>query len=319
MNKPIFDIKGKRVWIAGSRGLVGSACHQKFQFENCEIISDPHRDELDLRAADGVDAFIKNQKPDVIILAAAKVGGILDNATHQDEFYDDNIAIQNVVMNAAAKYNVQKLVFLGSSCIYPRECAQPIREEDLETGALEPTNESYARAKIEGLKCVKEHRRNGHDFISLMPCNLYGSNDHFMAGHRAHVIPALIHKFYHAKDNVEIWGSGTPLREFMHVDDLAGAVLFCLRHYSADQHLNIGSGEEISIRGLATMIAGVSEFDGAMVFDSSKPDGTPRKVLDSARLHALGWKPSINLQAGLETVWNDYVSNQAQSACCSHG
>lgn len=319
MDKPLFDIKGKRIWIAGSRGLVGSACMQRFMRENCTLIPDPSRHDLDLRDAEKVDHFIATQKPDAMILAAAKVGGIMDNATNPQAFYDDNIAIQNAVLTAAARHNVEKLVFLGSSCIYPRACPQPIREEYLGSGALEQTNEAYARAKIEGIVLVQKLREQGRDFISLMPCNLYGSHDHFMDGVRPHVIPALIHKFYHADKDVEIWGSGAPLREFMHVDDLAEAIAFCLKHYSEGQHLNIGSFEEISIADLAGMVATISDFNGTIKYDTSKPDGTPRKLLDSSKINALGWRSQITLQAGLATVWNDYVASQAQSDCYQRG
>lgn len=308
MDKPIFDIVGKRIWIAGSRGLVGSACKALFETLDCALIDDPHRDDLDLCDMRQVQMFIADQQPDAIILAAAKVGGIGDNASNPEAFYDDNITIQNAVINSAVQQRVKRLVFLGSSCIYPRDCPQPIKEEYLGTGALEQTNEAYARAKIEGIRLIRKHRRHGFDYVSVMPCNLYGSNDHFIDGLRPHVIPALMHKFYHATDTVEVWGTGMPLREFLHVDDLARAVLCVLEHYSDDLPINIGSGIEVTIRGLAETIADISGFKGSLEFDLTKPDGTPRKILDSSRMRALGWTPQINLREGLEIVWNDYVS-----------
>lgn len=311
MNKPLFDITGKRVWVAGSRGLVGSAMLRRLRDENCHLIADPHRDDLDLRDANKTRDFIDAAKPDVIILAAAKVGGIADNAANPTAFYHDNLAIQNAVINGAAQTGVQKLVFLGSSCIYPRLCLQPIMEEYLKTGDLEPTNESYARAKIAGIEQIQDLRARGHDYIAVMPCNLYGANDHFMGGDRPHVIPALMHKIYQATDRLDVWGTGTPLREFLHVDDVADGILHALRFYSDSQPLNIGSGMEISIADLVTLLCDIAAFKGQIIFDPTKPDGTPRKILDSSRMRALGWIPSIPLREGLETVWTDFV-NQAQ-------
>jgi len=319
MNKPIFELDGKRVWIAGSRGLVGSACMQKFRHENCFLIPDPHRRELDLRNGVKTDHFIAQTKPDLIILAAAKVGGIADNAAHQDMFYDDNIQIQNSVIDAAAKRGVSKLVFLGSSCIYPRDCPQPMREDYLSTGDLEPTNQSYARAKIAGIEKINELHDLGHDFISLMPCNLYGDQDHFIDGLRPHVIPALMYKFLNAGDNdVTVWGSGKPLREFMHVDDLADGLVHAVKHYNGKGHINIGSGEEITIAQLVSMIANISRFKGNIIFDPSMPDGTPRKIMDSSQFYNLGWKPKISLLMGLQSVWTSLL-NQGQREGCQHG
>ena len=307
MNKAIFKIDGKRVWIAGSRGLVGAACQTKFQHMDCQIIIDPPKSDLDLRDEVAVNDFIEIQKPDVIILAAAKVGGIADNAANGDVFYTDNIQIQNAVINAAAIHNVQRLVFLGSSCIYPRNCPQPIREEYLETGDLEKTNEGYARAKIDGIRLVQKMRANGHSFISLMPCNLYGENDHFVSGVRPHVVPALMVKIKRALDNndpyITVWGTGAPLREFMHVDDLANGIAYALEYYNGDEFLNIGSGDEVSIKDLVAMLCDIAGYTGDIKFDVSKPDGTPRKILNSSKMRGLGWSPKINLPTGLLTVW----------------
>ena len=307
MNKAIFNIDNKRVWVAGSRGLVGTACISILKRQKCVLVNDPHRTVLDLRNEGDVYDFIQQEKPDVIVLAAAKVGGIGDNAVNGDAFYHENRAIQNAVINAAAQNNVEKLVFLGSSCIYPRDCPQPIQEKYLETGALEKTNEGYARAKIEGIRLCQEHRRNGHDFISLMPCNLYGENDHFISGARPHVIPALIMKLKQAIENkdssITVWGTGKPLREFMHVDDLAGAIVHALRHYSKAEPLNVGSGSEVSINELVRVLCNISGYKGNVVFDSSMPDGTPRKILDSSKMRSLGWMPKISLQEGLSSVW----------------
>jgi GDP-L-fucose synthase len=316
-----FNIEGKRIWIAGSRGLVGSACMNRLNGENCTLIDDPHRDDLDLRHADKVDQFIGDQKPDAIILAAAKVGSLLDNDTYPAEFLNDNLKIQNSVISSAADHKVSKLVFLGSSCVYPKDIAQPIAENTLMSAPLEETNRAYAIAKIAGLEMVRAMRTQyGHDFISLMPCNLYGSHDHFMNGLRPHVIPALIHKLYHNDNGVlDVWGSGKPLREFMHADDAADAILFCLKNYSDNQHLNIGTGHEISVKDLVELLIEITGIKAKIQFDLSKPDGIYRKVLDSSRLNAMGWMPSISLREGLETVWMDYVASQAQSACYSHG
>jgi GDP-L-fucose synthase len=303
----IFEIEGKRVWVAGSRGLVGSSCLKKFKAIDCEIIPDPHRDDLDLRDASKVDAFVKLNNPDVIILAAAKVGSLVDNGQNPDAFYNDNIQIQNAIINAAATYNVSKLVFLGTSCIYPRDCPQPIKEDYLETGPLEKTNEAYALAKIEGIRLCQTLRGQGHDFISVMPCNLYGDNDHFIDGVRPHVIPALMVKIKQAIDqdnpSITVWGTGTPLREFLHVDDLADAIIHALKYYSDMEHINIGSSEEISIKDLACTLCDIAGYKGDIHFDKSMPDGTPRKVLDSSKMQSLGWSPKITLPAGLSNVW----------------
>lgn len=318
MDKPIFTIEGKRVWIAGSRGLVGAACHERFKKEPCAIIFDLPRSALDLRDANKTHQFIGDMHPDIIIMAAAKVGGIADNAAHPHDFLHENLDIQNSLIPAAACLGVSKLVFLGSSCIYPRDCPQPIREEYLGTGALEETNKAYARAKIAGIGMIKEMRLQGHDFISLMPCNLYGRHDHFIGGVRAHVIPALMHKFAQGGDIVDVWGTGEALREFMHADDLADAIVFSLKHYSSEMHLNVGTGEEISIAGLARMLADIAGFTGHIRFDSSKPDGTPRKILDSSKIRAMGWRPKISLQEGLSILWNDF-SNPVPREHYRHG
>lgn len=321
MNKFNYDLSDKRVLIAGSRGLVGSACVKRFGMEPCAVIDEPPRATLDYRNAFQTDQFIGDEKPDVIILAAAKVGGLMDNDRYPVDFLSDNLAIQNNIINSAIRYNVERLVFLGSSCIYPKNAVQPIEEDALMTGPMEETNRAYAIAKIAGVELIKAARKQfGLDYITLMPCNLYGSNDHFMNGLKPHVIPALMHRIKDNPARLEVWGTGKPLREFMHVDDVADAICFCTKHYSDESPLNIGSGEEISIADLASTIAEISGFDGEIYFDATKPDGVFRKCLDSKRLNKLGWSPTITLQEGLQTVWNDFVAvNRGQQIACQSG
>lgn len=322
MNNTVFDINGKRIWVAGSRGMVGSALLRRMQNEDVMIVDDPHRDDLDLRDQQAVAQWMSDQHIDIILMAAARVGGIEDNRTHPADFIRDNIQIQTNIMTAAASQNIQKLVFLGSSCIYPKDAPQPIAEEALLSGYPEPTNRAYALAKIAGIELARGMRSQyGHDFISLMPCNLYGEGDNDDEV-RAHVIPALLKKIkyavHHNEDHITVWGTGKPLREFMHVDDAADAIIFCLKSYSDNHHLNIGTGEEMSIATLAETMCEIAGFKGDIIYDTSKPDGANRKILDSSRLNALGWKPQITVQEGLERLWSGHAY-QGQQNRYQHG
>ncbi|MEM6348500.1 MAG: GDP-L-fucose synthase, partial [Bacteroidota bacterium] len=272
--------------------------------------------ELDLRSQEAVAAFFKAEKPEYVFLAAAKVGGIVANNTYRADFLYDNLAIQMNVIHQAYVHKVEKLLFLGSSCIYPKFAPQPMKEDDLLTGTLEPTNEPYAIAKISGIKLCEAYRdQYGCNFISGMPTNLYGPNDNYDL-QNSHVLPALIRKFHEGKVNgtpsVEIWGDGSPLREFMHTDDLAAACTYLMREYNGRQFVNIGVGEDISIKDLALMIKDVVGYEGELAFDTSKPTGTPRKLMDSSRLFATGFKPEIELRAGIESVYEDFKSHQSQ-------
>jgi GDP-L-fucose synthase len=301
----------KKHWVAGARGLVGSAIVRRLQKDNAVIIPDPVRAALDLRRQSDVENWMAQNKPDVIYLAAARVGGVLYNAMHPADFIADNLQIETNIITTAAKLNVGKLVFLGSSCIYPREAPQPLREEYLLTGPLEETNRAYAIAKLAGLELVRSYKlQGGHDFISVLPCNLYGPNDTYDAA-KSHVIPALMLKVREAiKTNaphITLWGTGTPLREFLHVDDAADAIVHLSRHYSDLSPVNIGTGQEITIKNLAKLICEVANYKGDIVFDASKPDGTPRKVLDITRAQASSWTAQISLQQGLVQVWQDLL------------
>ncbi len=294
-----------KIVVAGGTGLVGSAIVRGFQANGHEVVSASTKD-VDFLDRPATIDFLLNAAPDVVVDAAARVGGIGANNTFPVEFLMNNINIQNNLMEAAHLSDVKKFIFLGSSCIYPRDCAQPIKEEYLLTGHLEKTNSAYAIAKIAGVELVKSYRKEyGHKWISLMPTNLYGPNDNFeLQG--SHVLPALIRKFVEATEqNLSsqiLWGSGTPLREFLHVDDLAQAVLLVAESYDADSHLNVGSGQEISIHDLALLIASLAGFKGEIKLDSTKPDGTPRKVLDSTNLRRLGWEPKIALRDGIAST-----------------
>ncbi|WP_374468425.1 GDP-L-fucose synthase family protein, partial [Ferrovibrio sp.] len=286
----LYPLSGRRVWVAGHRGLVGSALVRRLAREDCEILT-AGRDSLDLRSPDQVDLWMKNVRPEAVFVAAAKVGGIHANDTQPATFLYDNLMIEANVIEAARRYGVEKLVFLGSSCIYPRLAPQPIPASALLTGALEPTNEWYAIAKIAGLKLCQAYRRqHGCDFISLMPTNLYGPGDNFDL-QQSHVVPALIAKAHQARAtgaaSLSVWGSGTPLREFLHVDDAADGIVFAMQHYSGEAILNLGSGEEVSIGDLARMICTITGYSGQLAFDVTKPDGTPRKVVDSSELRAI--------------------------------
>ncbi len=307
-----FELAGKRVYVAGHRGMVGSAIIRRLASEQCEVLTAPRGHDLREQAA--VREWFAANRPEVVIVAAAKVGGILANDSYPASFLYDNLMIEANVIEAARQHGAAKLLFLGSSCIYPRLAPQPIAEEALLTGSLEPTNEWYALAKIAGIKLCQAYRRQyGCDFISAMPTNLYGSGDNFDLA-SSHVLPALIRKAHEAKlagaAEMVIWGSGAPLREFLHVDDLADACIFLLRHYSDESHINVGSGREISIRDLAVMVARIVGYGGAIACDASKPDGTPRKLMDSGRLEALGWRPSIALEDGIADVYQRFCAGE---------
>ncbi|MGH6836606.1 MAG: GDP-L-fucose synthase [Methylocella sp.] len=303
----------RRIWVAGHRGMVGSALLRRLAKEDVEILT-VDRLNIDLREQQAVRQWVTHAKPDVVILAAAKVGGILANDCYPAEFLFDNLAIETNVIQAAHLANVERLVFLGSSCIYPKFAPQPIKEEALLTGPLEPTNEGYGIAKIAGIKMCQAYRRQyGRRYISVVPSNLYGQNDNFDLS-TSHVLPALVRKFHAAKaagePEVVVWGTGTPLREFLHVDDLADAVVFLMDRYDRGEPINCGTGSEIGIRQLAEMIGRVAGFGGKLVFDTGKPDGTPRKLIDSSRLAALGWRPKTNLEEGVNEVYRWFARTQ---------
>lgn len=306
-----FSLKGEKIWVAGSQGMVGSAILRRLENEEVNIIKTTRQD-YDLTHYAAVDDFYKTEKPDVVFLAAAKVGGIHANNQYPADFLYDNLAIQNNVIHLAAKNEVKKLLFLGSSCIYPRDCPQPIRESYLLSGALEATNQWYAIAKIAGIKLCQAYRKqHGCDFIAVMPSNLYGAHDNFHP-ENSHVPAALLSRFHSAKINneptVTVWGTGRPMREFLHVDDLADACVFLMRNYSDEDPVNVGSGEEISISNFAVLIRSVIKYNGDIVFDHSRPDGTPRKLLDVTRLHDLGWHHTIKLEVGLKQYYDFYLS-----------
>jgi GDP-L-fucose synthase len=307
--------KDASIFIAGHRGLVGSAMVQRLQREGFKRLITRDRSQLDLRSQPAVDAFFAAQRPECVVLAAAKVGGIHANNSYPAEFIYDNLAIQGNIIDAAYRHGVRKLLFLGSSCIYPKLAPQPIREDYLLSGPLEATNQWYAIAKIAGLKMCQAYRRQyGFNAITAMPTNLYGPRDNFDL-QNAHVLPALIRKFHEAKRNgdsqVVIWGTGTPRREFLFVDDAVDACLFLMNNYADEELINVGCGEDISIRELAQLIQEIVEFHGALVFDESKPDGTPRKLLDISRLRALGWRPQTALREGIAATYAWYVENHA--------
>ena len=305
--------KDAKIYVAGHRGLVGSAIVRNLQNKGyTNIIYRTHK-ELDLINQEAVRTFFQEEKPEYVFLAAAKVGGIHANNTYPADFIYDNLMIQNNVIKAAHDFEVKKLLFLGSTCIYPKMAPQPIKEEYLLTGALEETNEAYAIAKIAGLEMCKFFKRQyGDNFISCMPTNLYGPNDNFDLKN-SHVLPALIRKFHEAKVNnsavVEVWGTGTPLREFLYVDDMADACVFLMENYEGEQHVNIGTGEEVSIRELAETIKKVVGFEGELVFNTDMPDGTPRKLTTVDKLHGLGWKHKVSLNEGIKLAYNWFLEN----------
>jgi GDP-L-fucose synthase len=311
-----YELRGKRVFVAGHRGMVGSALVRRLIAEDCELLTIP-RQSVDLRDQRTVIDWFEAHRPHAVFMAAATVGGIYANDTQPADFLYDNLAIATNVIDAAYRTAVEKLMFFGSSCIYPRLAPQPIPEASLLAGPLEPTNEWYAIAKIAGLKlCEALRRQHGCDFVSVMPTNLYGPGDNFdpLA---SHVLPALLRRIDEAARNgrstVEIWGSGEPRREFLHVDDLADASVFLMRNWSSNQHINIGYGSDVTIAELARLIARVVGFEGDFVFDRSKPDGTPRKLLDSSELAAQGWRPRIHLEPGIHDLYRWYRENQVRA------
>ncbi|MEM0922286.1 MAG: GDP-L-fucose synthase [Pseudomonadota bacterium] len=301
-----YSLSGKRVWVAGHRGMVGSALCRRLGREGCEILTVPRTD-CDLTRQDQVESWMAAARPDAIFIPAAKVGGILANDSYPAEFLYENLMIEANIIHAAHRFGVQKLLFLGSSCIYPKFAEQPIAEEALLTGPLEPTNEWYAVAKIAGIKLCQAYRKqHGSDFISAMPTNLYGPGDNFDLK-SSHVLPALIRKAHEAKisgaSSMEIWGTGAPRREFLHVDDCADALVHLMKGYSGDGHINVGSGEDIAIADLAGMVMEAVGFEGMLTHDLDKPDGTPRKLMSAERLRAMGWAPSIPLERGIAEVY----------------
>lgn len=302
--------KESKIYIAGHRGMVGSALMRKLEGEGYENLLNRTSKELDLRNQSAVASFFKEEKPDYVFLAAAKVGGIVANNTYRAEFLYENLMIQNNIIHSAYEAGVKKLMFLGSSCIYPKLAPQPLKEGYLLTGLLEPTNEPYAIAKIAGIKMCDAYRdQYGCNFISVMPTNLYGPNDNYDLKN-SHVLPALIRKFHEAKENgskeVVVWGTGSPKREFLHADDLANACYFLMQEYNEPGLVNIGVGDDISIADLATLIKGIVGYEGALLFDTSKPDGTPRKLMDVSKLNSLGWKASISLEEGIKAVYHEH-------------
>lgn len=304
--------KNAKIYIAGHRGMVGSAIHRKLAKEGYTDIVTRTSKELDLRDQLAVQEFFDLEKPDYVFLAAAKVGGIVANNTYRADFLYENLAIQNNVIHQSYKHGVKKLMFLGSSCIYPKLAPQPLKEEYLLTGLLEETNEPYAIAKIAGIKMCEAYRAQyGCNFISVMPTNLYGFNDNYHP-QNSHVLPALIRRFHEAKINnaeqVTIWGSGSPLREFLFADDLAEACYYLMQNYDEPTLINIGTGEDISIKDLALLIKKVIGYEGALTFDSSKPDGTPRKLMDVSKLHKLGWKHKVELEQGIKLAYEDFLN-----------
>lgn len=311
----IYPLAGKKVWVAGHRGMVGSAIVRRLASENCEVVT-VGRSEIDLRDQAAVRAWIARTKPDSVFLAAAKVGGILANDTYPADFLYDNLMIETNIVEASFRAGVEKLLFLGSSCIYPKFAKQPIVESALLTGTLEPTNEWYAIAKIAGIKLAQAYRRqHGADFISAMPTNLYGPGDNFDLN-SSHVMPALIRKAHEAKTRgdtqIVVWGTGKPRREFLHVDDCADACVHLLKTYSDFEHVNVGSGEDVTILELTKMVCRVVGFEGEIVHDLIKPDGTPRKLMSADKIRGLGWKPSIGLVEGIRSAYAWFCAHSAQ-------
>ncbi len=306
--------KDSKIYVAGHRGMVGSAIMRALENAGFANLIFHSSKELDLRNQAAVNAFFETEKPEYVFLAAAKVGGVQANNIYRGEFLYENMMIEANVIEAARVHGVKKLLFLGSSCIYPRAADQPIKEEYLLTGPLEPTNEPYAIAKIAGIKLCESYRRQyGCDFISAMPTNLYGPHDYFNL-ERSHVLPALIRRFHDAKvagaKDVTIWGTGSPLREFLHVDDLAAACLLLMEKYEDEVHINVGSQEEIAIKDLAILVKKAVGFEGEILHDTTKPDGMPRKLMDSSRLRALGWAPTIGLEEGVKGAYQWFLDNQ---------
>ena len=308
-----YELSGKRVFVAGHKGMVGSAIVRRLQAEGCDILT-AGRQELDLIDQAAVRGWLADAKPDAVIIAAAKVGGILANDTYPADFLYDNLMIETNLIEASFRIGVEKLLFLGSSCIYPKLAEQPIAEEALLTGPLEPTNECYAVAKIAGIKLCQAYRRqHGVDYISAMPTNLYGPGDNYNL-ETSHVIPALIRKAHSSKETgapaMTIWGTGTPRREFLHADDCADALVHLMKYYSGDEHVNVGSGEDMTIEALARMVMEVVGYEGELEKDLSKPDGTPRKLMRADKLRSLGWSPRIGMREGLEDAYRWFVEHQ---------
>jgi GDP-L-fucose synthase len=313
----VFPLEGKRVWVAGHRGMVGSAIVRKLSDEHCDVLT-VDRAALDLTEQRAVDCWVENARPDAIFLAAACVGGIMANSTRPADFLFENLTISGNVVEASRRHAVAKLMVLGSSCIYPRLAPQPITEEALLSGPLEPTNQWYAIAKIAALKLAQAYRRqHGCDFISAMPTNLYGPGDNFDLT-EGHVLPSLMRKAHEAKQRGEarlvIWGTGTPKREFLHVDDCADALIFLMKTYSDESQVNVGSGADMTIRGLAEAVCDVVGFAGEIVTDPSKPDGTPRKLMSGRKLQDMGWRPQIPLKSGLREVYRWFLDSVAAHA-----
>lgn len=310
----MYDLSGQRIFVAGHKGMVGSAIVRRLARENCEVIT-AGRDKVDLLRQDQVERFMADAQPDAIVMAAAKVGGILANDTHPAEFLYNNLIIEANITAAAHASDVNRMLFLGSSCIYPKFAEQPIDEEALLTGPLEPTNEWYAIAKIAGIKLMQAYRRQyGRNYISAMPTNLYGPGDNFDLN-TSHVLPALIRKVHVAKlrgdSAITIWGTGTPRREFLHADDCADALVFLLKSYSGDLHINVGSGVDITILELARLVCGIVGFRGGIEHDLTKPDGTPRKLMSAQKLGSMGWTPSISLEDGIASTYRWFLENMA--------
>ena len=310
MVETIFDLQGKRIYVAGHRGMVGGAVMRRLAREGCEIIT-ADRNTTDLMRQAEVESFFRKEKPDAVVMAAAKVGGILANETWPAEFLYNNLMIEANIVQSAHEVGVAKFLFLGSSCIYPKFADQPIREDSLLTGPLEPTNEWYAIAKIAGIKLTQAYRKQyGHDYISAMPTNLYGPGDNFDLT-SSHVLPAIIRKVHRAKQSgsreVVVWGTGTPRREFLHCDDCADALVYLLKNYSGFEHVNVGSGEDVTIRELTQIICEVIGFDGKITHDLSKPDGTPRKLMSAEKLRSMGWAPKIPLKQGIEETYKWFI------------
>ncbi len=308
-----MELKSK-IYIAGHKGMVGSALLRNLEEKGYKNFLLKTSSELDLKKTQQVDEFFETEKPDYVFLAAAKVGGIQANNSYRADFLYDNLMIQNNIIHASFVNKVKKLLFLGSSCIYPKLAPQPLKEDYLLSGYLEDTNEPYAIAKIAGIKlCESYFRQHGCNFFSVMPTNLYGKNDNYDLNN-SHVLPALIRKFHHAKENnlpfVEIWGTGSPLREFLNADDLSDACVFLMRNYNEHKHVNIGTGTDISIKDLALLIQKTTGYTGELKYDLSKPDGTPRKLLDVNLLNNLGWKHKISLEEGIRLVYEDYIKNK---------
>jgi GDP-L-fucose synthase len=317
MARTPFELKGKRVFVAGHRGMVGSALVRRLDQENVELLT-AGRGEVDLRDQAAVSNWFANKRPQVVFLAAAKVGGIVANNTLRAEFIYDNLIIATNVIHAAHTNAAEKLMFLGSSCIYPKFARQPLREDSILTGPLEPTNEPYAIAKIAGIKMVEAYRSQyGSDFINVMPTNLYGPGDNYHPEY-SHVVAALIRRFHEAKlsgvSNVVVWGTGTPRREFLYVDDMADACIHLMKNYSADELINVGTGEDITIAEFARLVAVSVGYSGEISFDPSRPDGTPRKLLDVSRLAKLGWRARTSLADGIRLAYRAYLSESKQAA-----